>query len=228
MILANHKNATYAAMIEHVDDAVGAIINTLKKHNLLDNTIIVFTSDNGGLIGNHQRFNEKITTNYPLKSGKGDNCEGGVRVPCIVYYPKKIKAKVEETPISSIDFLPTLVDLLGLDNPNRTTFDGISLSPLLLEQKSVKTRPLFWHYPHYHTEGAKPHSAVRFGDFKLIHHLEDNQVELFDLSKDIGEEIDLADQLPEEKDRLFKMLNTWKLKVKAQTPTLNPNFKGDE
>ena len=220
----HHKNPTYAAMVAHMDDAIGEIIKTLQDLQLDKNTIVVFTSDNGGLIGNHKRFTEKVTSNYPLKSGKGDVYEGGVRVPAIVYCPSKIKPKVEETPIMSIDFLPTLIDLSNIKNSNKSNFDGISLADVLLKNKKGKERALYWHYPHYHTEGAKPYSAVRFKNFKLIHHLETNKLELFDLENDIEENINLADKKPKTTVKLFRMLNQWKKDVNAQKPIKNKNY----
>ncbi|PTX59691.1 arylsulfatase A-like enzyme [Kordia periserrulae] len=221
---SHHKNPTYAAMIEHMDEAVGTILTTLKELDLEKNTIIVFTSDNGGLIGNHPRFKEKVTSNIPLKSGKGDRYEGGVRVPTIVYYPEKIKPSIEHTPTISVDFLPTLLDIANIPKKNLPETDGVSLASILLNQKDMASRPLFWHYPHYHTEGAVPHSAIRFNQYKLIHNLETNELELYDLSQDMGETHNLSSQNKEITNRLFKMLQEWKMAVGAQNPTINPSF----
>lgn len=221
----SHKNPIYASMVEHMDDAVGQIINTLKELKLNKNTIIVFTSDNGGLIGNHPRFKEKVTSNIPLRSGKGDMYEGGIRVPCIVSYPNKIKIRIENTPIISLDFFPTLVDLSGLSQKTETEIEGISLAPLLLKNQPIRSRSLFWQYPHYHSEGAVPHSAVRFEKHKLIHNLETDSLELYNLEKDIGETNNLAYTNENLKKQLFLKLQKWKLFSKAQSPTANLSSK---
>lgn len=220
----NHKNAVYAAMIEHMDEAVGEIFNTLKSLQIEKNTIIIFTSDNGGLVGNHERFTEKVTSNYPLKSGKGDIYEGGIRVPCVIYYPKKIKPRSESTPIISADFLPTLVDLAELSEVKNKDFEGVSLASLLLTKTPLKERPLFWHYPHYHTEGAVPYSAIRLNQYKLIHNLETDSLELYNLEKDIGENNDLSTKNEQVKKELFFKLQQWKLSVKAQKPITNSEY----
>ncbi len=218
-----HNNPTYAAMVEHMDEAVGTILKTLKSLDLDKNTIIVFTSDNGGLVGNHERFKENITSNFPLRSGKGDRYEGGVRVPCIFYFPEKMEPRVEETPITSPDFFPTLVDLAGLTVRKKPEIDGVSLTDLLLENKKLEDRALFWHYPHYHLEGAVPYSAVRFDDYKLIHNLETDSLELYHLKEDIRETTDLSAVETLKTDSLFTRLKKWKEAVKAQNPTLNDN-----
>ncbi|MGB5982116.1 MAG: sulfatase [Nonlabens sp.] len=218
-----HNNPTYAAMVEHMDDAVGTILKTLKSLDLDKNTIIVFTSDNGGLVGNHKRFKEKITSNFPLRSGKGDRYEGGVRVPCILYFPEKLKPRVEETPITSPDFFPTLIDLAGLIVEKEPEIDGVSLSDLLLENKKLEKRALYWHYPHYHLEGAVPYSAVQFDNYKLIHNLETDSLELYNLKKDISETTDLSAVETGKTDSLFTRLRKWKEAVKAQSPTMNHN-----
>lgn len=216
--LNTHQNPVYAAMVEHVDDAIHSIVSTLKKVGIEDNTILVFTSDNGGLVGNHSRFTEEITSNYPLRSGKGDMYEGGIRVPCIVYYPKKIKPRVDDTPTISADFLPTLIELTGIENKHTTNFEGVSLASLLLENKALEPRPLFWHHPHYHTEGAVPHSAIRDGDYKLIHNIEADSLELYNLSVDSSESNNLIESHSDTAQLLFEKLQYWKSSVNAQEP----------
>lgn len=218
-------NAVYAAMIEHTDDAVKRIMSTLKKLNIDDNTIIVFTSDNGGLIGNHKRFKASITSNLPLRSGKGDIYEGGVRVPCLIYYPKKIKPRIEDTPIISPDFLPTLIDIANLTYNEKTDFDGVSISKLMQKNKTIKPRPLYWHYPHYHTEGAIPHSAIRSNNYKLIHDIEKDSLMLFNLKKDIGEKHNLIDEKRALAKDLYLNLQNWKADVYAQNPYINSKHR---
>jgi len=219
----NHNNPVYAAMLEQLDVQIGKLMKTLRDLNLEENTLIVFTSDNGGLVGNHKRFKENITSNYPLRSGKGDMYEGGVRVPGIIYFPKKIKSKKIATPIISIDYLPTLIDFLDLKITAASTFEGRSFSALLQGDADLKSRPLYWHYPHYHTEGAVPYSAILYNDFKLIHNLENDSLELYNLKKDIGEQENLAHSNTAMTKKLFNMLNDWKQGVKAQNPLINSN-----
>ena len=219
-----HKNPVYAAMVEHVDDAVGQILTTLKKLNLDKNTIVVFTSDNGGLVGNHSRFQEKITSNFPLRSGKGDIYEGGIKVPCIIYYPNQLKSRVENTPIIATDFYPTLVEMANLNKNSKNSVDGVSLATLLSKRKPLEKRSLFWHYPHYHLEGAVPYSAIRFEDYKLIHNLETDRLELYDLKNDVGEKENLSLQNPSLTKELLQKLKQWKASTKAQEPIINPLY----
>ncbi len=216
------KNPVYAAMVEHTDDAVGKVIGQLKESGLLENTIVVFTSDNGGLIGNNRK---KITNNYPLRSGKGDMYEGGVRVPLIMYAPGMLnQGAVSEELAISCDYFPTLVELCNLDVPKsvKEGFDGTDLSPVL-KGENIKRDVLFWHYPHYHLEGAKPHTAVRKGDWKLIHLLEDNKYELYDLKADISESLDVSFQEPEKVEELKKEMKEMMEKTEAQLPSVNPD-----
>jgi arylsulfatase A len=212
-------NPVYAAMVEHVDDAVGQLIAKLKELGQYDNTIIVFTSDNGGLIANGSR---KVTNNSPLRLGKGHIYEGGVRVP---FFIKQVNQKaagvVNHTPVISNDFLPTFVDMLQLpvSKPVQQGFDGVSLTPLLKDKPTtLKRKAIYWHYPHYHTEGATPYSAVRYGDWKLIHIIETNTYELYNLKQDIGETNNLAASHPKMLKKLTKNLENWKKEVKAQMP----------
>ncbi|MFV0468968.1 MAG: sulfatase-like hydrolase/transferase, partial [Dysgonomonas sp.] len=214
------QNPVYAAMVEHVDDAVGRVVASLKEQRLYDNTIIILTSDNGGLIGK----NKQVTSNFPLRSGKGDMYEGGVRVALII---KNInqdkKGTTNSYPVISTDFLPTLVDMLDLPATKweKKNFDGVSLKPLLSDKcKKLKRNAIFWHYPHYHIEGATPYSAVRDGDWKLINILEEDKYELYNLRNDIGETTDVAAQNPKVVKKLMKELNQWKKKMGAQMPTL--------
>jgi arylsulfatase A-like enzyme len=220
---ANHTNPTYAAMVEHMDESVGIVFSALERLGLTDNTIVIFTSDNGGLIGR----NNKVTSNAPLRHGKGERYEGAVRVPLIVRYPPLVKpGSVSDRPAISMDFFPTFADLTGLAaSPRLPTFDGISLVPTLRGDPSAPQRDtLYWHYPHYHTEGAVPYSAIRHGDWKLIHNLETDDVLLFNLADDLGEQNDLAAARPDLTVALRAQLATWLTSVGAQYPTLNPNY----
>lgn len=213
------NNPVYAAMVEHVDDAVGKIINKLKQLGLYDNTIVVFTSDNGGLIGKGPR---KITNNSPLRKGKGNMYEGGVRVPFIIKNLKQqFSGTTNDTPIMSIDLFPTLTELAGVkvEKSVSKSFDGASLKPILVNnKKKLKTRSLYWHYPHYHSEGATPYSAVRQGDWKLVHIIESNTYELYNLKDDLSESNNLSAIHPALTKKLIKNLEAWKLQVNAQMP----------
>lgn len=225
-----HKNPTYAAMVEHMDDAIGEIINKLKDLGKLDNTIIIFTSDNGGLKGNYG-FREQVTSNAPLRSGKGDIYEGGVRVPFIAQWLGKIpKGKIIDEPIISTDVYPTVLGLTNLigDENHNSEMDGVDFSKALLNNgTSIEREAIFWHYPHYHLEGAKPYSAIRKGDWKLIEIFETNIIELYNLKEDIGESENLRDENPEKVKELLTDLNKWRTSVQAQLPEQNPNFQVD-
>lgn len=221
-----HKNPTYAAMVEHVDDAVGKVIAQLKQLGLYENTIIILTSDNGGLIGGRKN---QVTDNSPLRLGKGERYEGGVRVPLIIKTVKPVAPnRTNSTPVMSIDFVPTLIDLarLKVDKKVLKGIDGVDIKPLLIsENGKLKHRALYWHYPHYHTEGATPYSAVRNGDWKLIHTIETNSYELFNLKNDISESNNVIDSEPVIAAKLKKELEAWKKKMGAQMPTVKVKTK---
>lgn len=223
--LARHQNATYAAMVEHTDDAVGKIISKLKEKGLYDNTIILFSSDNGGLIGNPKR---NVTNNAPLRTGKGDIYEGGVRIPTIIYAPKYKKGgmKVEE-PIISMDYYPTLMDLAGITTSKTIaqTVDGRSLVPLFENNKNIDREAIYWHYPHYHQEGGVPYSSIRLGDLKLIQNFENDTFELYNLKDDIGETNNVIEDYPEKFELMKSKLENWRKDVDAQYATTNENFE---
>jgi arylsulfatase A len=217
---ARHKspdgqtNAVYAAMVESVDESVGRILNALGSMGIDDRTIVVFTSDNGGLW-------PTSTSNAPLRAGKGFPYEGGLRVPCIVRQPGRIRSgAVCDTPVCSIDFNPTLLDLAGVSSPGFV--DGVSLAPILTGSGNAPKRPLFWHYPHYwHGDWVRPYGVVRDGDWKLIEFYEDQRVELYDLKSDPGETRNLASNRTRKAASLRKSLEAWRRKVGAQMPTPN-------
>lgn len=217
------KNPIYAAMVEHMDDAVGKVINKLKDEGLYENTIVLFTSDNGGLIGLGEY---KITNNTPLRSGKGDMYEGGVRIPTILRFPgNKQKGRSIDEAVISIDYLPTLADLAGIkeESYSRDELDGLSWMPLISGQ-AMDREAIYWHYPHYHTEGARPYSAIRKGDWKLVQNYHDQRVELFNLANDPGETKNLIEEHPGIAKELSASLEAWKVEVGAQMPSPNPDF----
>jgi arylsulfatase A len=220
-------NAIYAAMIESVDLVLGRIIETLDELNLGDKTLVLFTSDNGGLKGHS-------TDNSPLRSGKGYPYEGGIRVPLIVYWTGVDEpGTTNETPVSSIDFFPTICDVTGVMSPKNRTIDGESLVPILkqdesLEQTEIIERgALYWHFPHYRGPDVVPYSIVRKGNWKLIKRYEGKTFELFNLKDDLEEHHDLASQMPEKVRELNFMLSDWLTDTGAKLPRKNPNYKSN-
>lgn len=232
----NHFNYTYAAMIEAMDFNVGRIINTLEELNLTKNTLIIFTSDNGGLY--------TVSKQTPLKHGKGSYYEGGTRVPLIIRWDNKIKPKlISKTPVNNIDFYPTFLELTSLKPTNNQVLDGQSLTPILFDSGKIKKRPLFWHFPIYlqaekgfnKNTGRDPYfrtrpgSTIRYGKWKLHHYFENNEIELYNLKKDISEKNNLSKSNPRKTSKLLKILNTWQRKTNAPIPvTLNPSYKKTE
>ena len=213
-------NAIYAAMVESLDEAVGRVRAKLEEFKLADNTLVVFASDNGGRV--------PTTSNLPLRVGKGSCYEGGTRVPLIVYWPGVTQAgSVCETPVISMDLLPTLLEASGVKKVGSTGMDGVSLLPLLRQTGKLNRDELFWHYPHYqHYQlgGTTPYGAIRKGDFKLIEFFDDMRVELYDLGKDIGEQHNLATELPKKVEELRNRLHAWRKEVGAQMPARNPAY----
>lgn len=223
-----HKNPTYAAMVKSLDLSVGKIISSLKKTSNLDDTLVIFISDNGGLTqryGKHDGFTE----NLPLRRGKGSAYEGGVRVPMIASWPSQIAPGLTtDFPVMTIDLLPTLVDVAedDADTSDQTSrdVDGKSLRRLFRQKDAKLKRNLYWHYPHYHAGGDGPYSAVRSDDFRLIYFYEDDRTELYNLAEDIGETRDLSAKLPGQADALLNDLKSWLQEVNAQLPVANPHF----
>ena len=216
----SQTNAMYAAMIESMDDTVGRVRRKLDELKLTDHTLIIFASDNGGRV--------PTTSNKPLRDGKGSCHEGGVRVPLIIAWPGVTKGgSVCETPVISMDYYPTILDVLGVKDVTHQTLDGVSLAPLLRQSGGWKRDALFWHYPHYqHYQlgGTTPYSAVRAGDFKLIEYLDDKPLELYNLKNDIGEQHNLVAQMPDKVKELQTRLHDWRKEVGAQMPTANPAY----
>jgi arylsulfatase A len=224
--IANNKGAlepVYAAVVEELDDSVGRLLSALDRLNLAQNTVVIFTSDNGGL---HvpELQHEVITHNTPYRAGKGYLDEGGLRIPLIVRWSRKIGAgKVIDTPVIGADWAPTLTDIAERMSPE---IDGMNISPLFFGQ-AIKARRLFWHFPHYTNQGGQPGGAVRDGDWKLIKHYEDGALELFNLKSDPSETSNLAVKEPGRAAELQKALHTWLDESGAQIFTSNPNFNSD-
>ncbi len=215
---APQKNPIYAAVLQSVDEGVGRIMRRLEELRIADRTIIFFMSDNGGL--------SWVTSNAPLREGKGTMYEGGLREPMIVRWPGVIRpGSTCDIPVISTDFLPTILDAAGLRPDPAVPLDGLSLMPLLRQTGSLQQRSLYWHYPHYHPCGATPSGAIRQGDLKLIESYENGRLELYNLKEDLGETQDLSKKMPEKAAELQKNLADWRKAVDAQMPTPNPQYK---
>ncbi|MFM8393047.1 MAG: sulfatase [Acidobacteriota bacterium] len=223
------RNPVYAAMIESMDESLGRLTRKLDQLGLSEKTVIIFTSDNGGL-SVREGPDTPPTDNAPLRAGKGYLYEGGIRVPLIITWPGMIKAgRVDRTPVTSMDLFATLVELGGLRN--RTGLDGVSLRPLLTGQRRRRTPDLFWHYPHYSNQSVnagdvnQPGAAIREGDYKLIEFYQDGRVELYDLRRDPGERHDLARKRPALAARMRRQLAAWRRSVGAQMMNPNPDYR---
>ena len=219
----------YAAMIEHVDDMVGRIVAAVEATERSENTMIVFTSDNGGLRKRYdyrEDVDDVVSDLSPLRGEKGTLYEGGIRIPTIIRCPSRVPAGVTTHRVAvSHDFYPTFAALAGADLPANQTIDGVDLSADWLGDAGDRP-PVYWHYPHYHHD--RPASAVRDGRYKLIEALDGSgEVELFDLETDIAEAHDLAASKPGIKNKLLQQLRRWRTEVNAQTTVPNPSHDPD-
>ncbi|MFB3826469.1 MAG: sulfatase [Bryobacteraceae bacterium] len=220
-VTGEQKHPEYAAMVEGMDDSMGRILAKLDELGIANDTVIFYLSDNGGL-----RYEGKstapITSNAPLRAGKGHLYEGGIRVPTIVRWPGKLPAGVvNDTPVCSVDLLPTIAEMTGA---KRGVVDGVSLTPALRKGGALKRDALYWHYPHYSNQGGVPGGAVRQGDWKLIEFYEDGHVELYNLRDDPGERNNLAPKLKQKAAELRKKLDDWRRSVNAVMPAVNPKY----
>ncbi|NWK55037.1 sulfatase [Verrucomicrobiaceae bacterium N1E253] len=225
---SGQKNPEYAAMISSLDDNIGRLMKTLDEQGLSDNTLVIFTSDNGGVY--------KLSQQKPLRAGKGAYYEGGIREPFLIRWPAKVKAGKNPTPVVGIDFFPTLLDAAKVKPPKGKVLDGLSLLPELTGSGKLASRALYWHFPIYLQGGnsdcqdgifrTRPGSAIRHGDWKLIEYFENGDLELYNLAKDEGEQKNLASSHPEKTQELLGMLKSWRKQTKAPVPSqLNPKFK---
>ncbi len=224
---SKQNNPVYGAMIESMDQCVGRVLRKLDDLGLSERTIVIFTGDNGGLIGNPKR---PVTSNAPLRAGKGSVYEGGVREPFIIRWPGVTRpGSICRVPVMTIDLYPTILEMTGAkgDAEHNREVDGVSLVPLLRGGSSLARDALYWHYPHYHPGGATPYSAIREGNLKLIEFHEDSRLELFDLANDIGEMTNLANAQADVASRLRAKLHAWRERVGAQMPTPNPDYDPD-
>jgi arylsulfatase A-like enzyme len=210
-------NPYYSAMIESIDDGVGRVMKKLEEEGLTDNTIIVFTSDNGGL--GLDELGPIPTSNLPLRKWKGHIYEGGTRVPAIIRWPGIIwPGSVEDNYFISTDYLPTLCEIAGVEVLPENT-DGISILPLLTGKGDYDSeRAIFWHYPHFSNQLGRPAGSVRSGNYKLVELYESGKLELYDLQNDIGESKDLSEKMKKKRVELHKLLTDWRKNVSAQMP----------
>lgn len=224
---ARHTRPGYAAMIATMDEAVGRVLDALEESGLAGNTVVFFTSDNGG--------NGRITNNAPLRGAKGMFYEGGIRVPFIVRWPGRIDPGARcDVPVTGIDFLPTLLEIAGIDPPAQP-LDGVSLLPVLTGAPSLHRTAIYWHFPAYlESSGVVPGpwrttpvGAIRAGRYKLLEFFEDGRLELYDLEQDESESHDLGAQMPEKRDELHAMLKAWRAGIGAPVPIEpNPGYRG--
>ena len=220
------KNPKYAAMVESVDLGIARITKTLDHLGISENTVIIFTSDNGG--------HGMVTSMLPLRGSKGMLYEGGIRVPTFVHWPGKVKPNTTcDTPIISLDFYPTLLEMTNTPKPKGLNLDGQSIVPMLKQTGDLTRDAIYWHFPAYLASYNRqqiwrttPCGAVRSGDFKLIEFFEDGSLELYNLKDDISEKNNLAKTMPEKTKQMYKMLTDWRAAVNAPIPTeLNPEYK---
>jgi arylsulfatase A-like enzyme len=226
-------NAKYATMVENLDIQIGRLINNLERSGKLENTFILFTSDNGGHYG--------ITKQLPLRSGKGSYYEGGIREPMFVYWQNNIQPGTKaDIPVTNLDFYPTILEVAGVEKPAGKILDGQSILPVLTGTGTLEERALFWHFPiylqAYLEEGdptqdplfrTRPGSAVRMGDWKLIQYFEYNDLELYNLKEDISETNNLSETNPEKLRQLLQIIENWREETNAPVPMENnPEYSG--
>jgi arylsulfatase A-like enzyme len=220
---ARQDDPEYASMVSAIDDSVGQITASLKELGLEDSTTIIFTSDNGGLCTQKK---PGPTCNLPLRSGKGWLYEGGIRVPLIVRAPGATKpGQVSDRPVISTDYFPTILELAGLNPEPELARDGASIVPFLRGETAELSRPLVWHYPHYHGSEWTPGAAMREGNWKLIEFYEFGDAELYDLMTDPGEHNNLAATEPAKFTELREKLRDWQTNMGAHMPQNNPVWK---
>ncbi|MEA3406466.1 MAG: sulfatase [Chloroflexota bacterium] len=216
------SDPVYAAMVESVDENIGRLFAALEETGQMENTVIIFTSDNGGLA----TAEGSPTCNAPLAEGKGWMYEGGTREPLLIKWPGVTEpGAVCSFPVSSPDFYPTVLQMAGLDLFPEQHKDGVSLVPLLEGTGTPEREAIYWHYPHYGNQGGTPGSSLRAGDHKLIEFFEDGRIELYDLRQDVSEEENLAEEKPELALRLKRLLAGWRESVEAKIPEPNPDYE---
>ncbi len=215
------EHAVYAGMVESMDRAVGKVLAAIERLGIADDTIVIFMSDNGGLSTSEGH----PTSNLPLRAGKGWIYEGGIREPMIIRWPGMTEPNgVCSVPVTSTDFYPTILEMVGVPGRPGQRGDGVSLVPLLSGKQELERDAIFWHYPHYGNQGGAPAGAIRAGNWKLIEWYEDGQLELFDLATDLGERRDVAAEHPDLVADLHARLVAWRADTGARMPQKNPGF----
>ena len=210
----------------------------LKELELDQNTVVIFYSDNGGMSAANFHFPDReiskkeiykafSTSNLPLRGGKGWMYEGGIRVPLIIKWPGKgLQGFVSDVPVTSPDFYPTIVEMIGLEVENKNQKEGISMVPILKGGKKIEREAIYWHFPHYSNHGNQsPGGVIRSGDYKLLEYYENNTIQLFNLAKDIGEQNDLSTLEPERVNKLRSLLTNWRRNVDAKMMLPNSEYK---
>lgn len=222
-------NAQYASMVRAVDDDVGRLMRALDRLGLADDTIVIVTSDNGGLAtiepdpaGNPRPGTP--TANVPLRAGKGWLYEGGLRIPLMIRAPGARRGIVSSVPVDTLDIVPTLLEAARIVPPPADVLDGVSLQPLLSGRTLPAGRKLYWHFPHYHASGSVPSGAVLDGDWKLIEFFETQTVELYDLARDPSERRNLAARDAQRAAALRLQMRQWRSDVGARMPTVNAQY----
>ena len=235
-IKQHQDNIHFASMVEAMDESLGRILEKLEEHGLAEDTLVIFFSDNGGMSGANFGKADRViaadelddwfsTSNLPLRGAKGWLYEGGIRVPMIIKWPGEGAAGlINDVPVMSTDFYPTLLEMAGLPAMPDQAVDGVSLAPAVMG-KPFEREPIFWHFPQYSNHGMQsPGGAVRAGDYKLLEYYENNTVQLFNLREDIGEQNDLSRAEPDKVSALREMLHTWREEVSAEMPSPNPDY----
>ena len=216
------SDPVYAAMIESLDWNIGRLLKAVDEAGQTENTVVVFTSDNGGLA----TAEGSPTCNAPLSDGKGWMYEGGTREPLIIKWPEVIQPGSRcDVPVTSPDFYPTMLEMAGLELIPEQHCDGESFLPVLKGADSLEREAIFWHYPHYGNQGGTPGCSVRAGDYKLIEFFEDGRIELYNLREDVSEEYNRVDDEPLVAKDLKAMLDHWKEDVNAIIPEPNPDYE---
>ncbi|MAT47077.1 MAG: hypothetical protein CMO35_06555, partial [Verrucomicrobiaceae bacterium] len=222
-------NVEFAGMLEATDESLGRIRAKLEELGLAENTIVIFTADNGGMSASNQyrginhprkRLDSRFaSSNLPLRGAKGWNYEGGIRVPLIVHWPGEVKANtMSHAMVTGTDFYPTLLEMIGLPTLPKQHLDGMSFLPAL-KGRDHDRGAIYWHFPHYSNHGYQsPGGAIRLGNYKLLEYYENGSVQLFDLKEDLGEQNDLSKAKPEITGKLLKMLQDWRRAMDAKMP----------
>lgn len=237
-IKQRQDNPHFAAMVESMDQSFGRVLATLKEVQLEENTIVIFTSDNGGMsAANFGRPDRRIaadnldaafsTSNLPLRGGKGWLYEGGLRVPLIISWPGHGRRGIDcDEPVITPDLYPTILEMVGAAGESAQPIDGVSLTGLLRGETALSREAIYWHFPHYSNHGMQsPGGAIRRGEMKLIEYFENGTLQLFNLRNDPGEQHDLADEQPELARDLQKMLHDWRTQVGARMMEPNPEYQ---